>query len=335
MAMLVAATAGHVLSGQSESETMLTYSRGQAVVPVYSGWHPNPDGTIDLWFSYLNYNWRQEPDIPVGPDNSVTGPYVNGQDAGQPTHFLPRNNRFVFAIRVPSQKEFGDKEVVWTLTSRGKTYKAYATLRPQYIKDDEGMMREYFGGGPADGNEAPKIAVDGDLTRTLKVGEVSVLKVVATDDGKPVAGGPGGGAGGAGGANAARARGRARPSLCGDQPNPFFCGEPNEGAGSLFSVRGFRMGCFLYRGDSSLRTSSREDFGQASLLAFDPPQEKVWEDHRGGSPWATGYVMPTIPKDNTWNISASFSQPGTYVVRCQAHDGLLSTNKDITFKVTP
>jgi hypothetical protein len=69
-------------------------------------------------------------------------------------------------------------------------------------------------------------------------------------------------------------------------------------------------------------------------VAFDPPQEKVWEDHRGTSPWATGYVLPPVPKDNTWVIHTAFQEPGTYVVRCQAHDGLLVTNQNVTFTVT-
>ena len=95
------------------------------------------------------------------------------------------------------------------------------------------------------------------------------------------------------------------------------------------------MGCFLYRGDPGIRVSSREDFGQATLVAFDPPQEKIWEDHVGGSPWATGYTLPPVPKDNIWTISTSFGKPGTYVVRCQANDGLLTTFQNVTFKVTP
>jgi len=180
------------------------------------------------------------------------------------------------------------------------------------------------------------------MTRTVKVGQANELIVIATDDGKPFVAPPGGagaagaGAGGAAAAAAARARaGRARPSLCGDTPVQFFCGEPNEGAGSLFSVRGLRMQCFLYRGDPNTHVSSREDFGQATLLAFDPPQEKAWEDHRGHSPWSTGYTLPPIPKDNTWHINTTFSQPGTFVVRCQAHDGTLSTTKNVTFNVTP
>jgi hypothetical protein len=81
--------------------------------------------------------------------------------------------------------------------------------------------------------------------------------------------------------------------------------------------------------------SSKEDFGQSTLVAFDPPQEKVWEDHRGGSPWATGYTLPPAPKDNIWHITTSFARPGTFVVRCQAHDGLLVSWTDVTYEVTP
>src|SRR5207249_4602358 len=56
-------------------------------------------------------------------------------DEGQPTHFLPRRNRFVFKVRVPATFTVKD-ELVWTLTSHGKTEKAYATLRPDYVLDD-------------------------------------------------------------------------------------------------------------------------------------------------------------------------------------------------------
>jgi len=87
-------------------------------------------------------------------------------------------------------------------------------------------------------------------------------------------------------------------------------------------VRGLRFACFAYRGASE-------------NIAFNPPQEKVWEDHRGMSPWATGYTLPPVPKDNKWVIQATFKEAGTYVVRCQAHDGLLGTNQNITFTVTP
>jgi hypothetical protein len=327
---LLQVTGAQQVNPQENSETMLTYSRGQAVIPIYNGWYPRPDGTIDLLFGYLNQNFREETDVPIGPENSISAPY--GPDAGQPTHFLPRNNRFIFRINVP--KDFGDKEVVWTLTTHGKTHRAYATLHPGYIKDDSGMQREYFGEPPPEGNLPPTIAVEGDLTRAVKVGEISVLTVTVTDDGIPRTGR---GAPPPGAApprpGAAPVLGPPRASICGENRAQFFCGEPNEGAGALFSVKGLRMNCFLYRGDPETKVAG--DFGHASNVVFDPPQEKVWEDHRGGSPWASGYVLPPVPKDNKWQVKTSFTAPGTYVVRCQGHDGLLVANQNITFNVTP
>jgi len=315
---------------QENSQHMLTYSRGEAVLPVYHGWHPNADGTIDLWFGYLNQNWREETDVPVGPDNTVSAPW--GPDAGQPTHFLPRNNRWIFKINVP--KDFGKNEIVWTLTTHGKTYRAYATLNPGYIKDDSGLQREYFGQAPAEGNEAPKITVEGSLSRVVKVGEESELTVIVSDDGQPRTGrgAPNSDAAAAGGA-AGNARQQARASICGNVRQQFFCGEPNEGAGSLSSVKGLRMQCFLFRGDPETKVAG--DFGHAASVVFDPPQEKAWEDHRGGSPWAAGYTLPPLPKDNIWHIKTSFKEAGNYVVRCQAHDGNLVTNQNVAFTVTP
>src|SRR5579862_9914129 len=100
----------------------------QNIAPVFEGWEPNPDGSFNLVFGYFNRNWNREIDLPVGPDN-VFEP--GNPDQGQPTHFYPRRSRFIFKVRVP--KDFGNKEVVWTLTVNGKTEKAYATLKPDYI----------------------------------------------------------------------------------------------------------------------------------------------------------------------------------------------------------
>ena len=64
----------------------------------------------------MNRNWEEEIDVPVGPDNGFN---VGGADQGQPTHFLPRRNRFVF--RVPVPEDFTDKdELIWTLTTHGQ-----------------------------------------------------------------------------------------------------------------------------------------------------------------------------------------------------------------------
>ena len=333
--------AGHVISAQQvipneTSEAMLTYSRGQGIIPAYHGWHPNGDGTIDVWFGYLNLNWREELDIPVGPNNFIS-PEKYGPDVGQPTHFLPRHNRFIFKVTVP--EDFPEKEIVWTVTAHGKTFRAYGTLHPGYVKDHNGMQREYFGFTPAEGNEYPEIKVEGDLTRNIKVGEVSTLTVVATDDGVPSARGRRRPTAGAAQRPGPRPDRRSqRGSICGDNRDSFFCGEPNESGGNMFNTKGLRMQCFLYQGGSDAASFSTNanlvDHGQAAFVTFDPPQAKAWEDHRNGSPWAVGYRLPEIPADDTWNISTRFAQPGTYVVRCQAHDGLLISTINVTFNVT-
>ena len=61
--------------------------------------------------------------------------------AGLPTRFLPRRNRFVF--RVPVPEGFTDTdEMIWTLTTRGETEKAYASLRQDYYVDNVVIMSE-------------------------------------------------------------------------------------------------------------------------------------------------------------------------------------------------
>jgi hypothetical protein len=87
------------LIARSTAAQSLTFSRGQNVAPAYEGWEQAPDGTKYFLFGYMNRNWEEEIDVPVGPDNGFN---VGGADLGQPTHFLPRRNRFVFRVRVPA-----------------------------------------------------------------------------------------------------------------------------------------------------------------------------------------------------------------------------------------
>ena len=102
------------------------FSSGQNVVPVFEGWIRNTDGTFTFVFGYFNRNWKEEPAIPAGPDNRLDpGP----PDRGQPTYFLPRRHPWVFRVQVP--KDWGQRELVWTITTHGSTEKAYAQLLPE------------------------------------------------------------------------------------------------------------------------------------------------------------------------------------------------------------
>ena len=76
----------------------LTYNKGQSVSPAFEGWTRNEDGSFSLLFGYMNRNWVEELDVPVGPENYIS---PGAPDQGQPTHFLPRRNRFVFRVPVP------------------------------------------------------------------------------------------------------------------------------------------------------------------------------------------------------------------------------------------
>jgi hypothetical protein len=101
------------------------HDSGQSVTGAFEGWFPNPDGSFSLLFGYLNRNFKQEPDVPIGPDNKVE---PGGPDQGQPTHFLPRRQWGVFTVTVP--KDFGSKKLVWTLVANGKSTEVPGSLNP-------------------------------------------------------------------------------------------------------------------------------------------------------------------------------------------------------------
>ena len=293
--IIIAAAAVAVILGVQEITAQRnagrrSYATGQEVVPAYEGWEQNDDGSFNLVFGTMNRNWEEELHIPIGPHNKIE---PGGPDRGQPTYFLPRRNRFLFRIRVPA--DFGDNEVVWTLTSpNGEIKQAYGTLKPDYFMDDIVRMANNGAGVRGDlyKNVPPELMFDDPLRRTAKVNEPIVLAVVAHDDGLP----------------------EVRPMRPTDPARPSSL--------TPTSATGLRLSWFIYRGETN--------------VAFDPPQIKAWEDTRANSnsPWGAGWETPAAPEDDKWVVRAKFNKPGTYVLRCIAHDGGLSTYEDITVEVT-
>ncbi|MXY25752.1 MAG: hypothetical protein F4Y45_14695 [Acidobacteria bacterium] len=158
-----------------------TYHSGQNLQPVFEGWEENPDGSFNMVFGYLNRNYEEHLNIPVGPDNHFEpGP----ADRGQPTYFYPRRQRVIFRVRVPA--DWGDKELVWTVTAHGKADRAVGWLVPEQIIDEQVIAMNRAGGGaPEMANAAPTIHIEEGLERTASVGEALALTAVIADDGIP------------------------------------------------------------------------------------------------------------------------------------------------------
>jgi len=158
------------------------WNRGQNVQPVFEGWERNGDGSFTMVFGYLNRNYEEQPVIPVGPNNVLE---PGNPDQGQPTHFYNRRQQFVFTVRVPA--DWGDKDLVWTVTHNGRTDKAFGSLWPVW-EIDKGVMRLNRGTGTAGGyadNQRPSISLEGSDTLTVTLPDSLEIAVLVGDDGVP------------------------------------------------------------------------------------------------------------------------------------------------------
>jgi hypothetical protein len=177
---LILAAATHVVGGQ------LPYASGQNVVPVFEGWERNADGSFTMLFGYFNRNREEIVDIPVGPNNKFEPGEI---DRGQPARFYPSRNRYWFRVRVPA--DFGSRELVWTLMTRGKTERAYATLNPGYASDASIQQLDVAGinlwWAEEGVNKAPVLRLEGDSRRHARVGQPLRLVASVSDDGIPPA----------------------------------------------------------------------------------------------------------------------------------------------------
>lgn len=299
----------------ASAQTQFMVLEGQNVSPAFEGWWPNEeDGGYTLFFGYMNSNWREEFTIPVGPENyfAFTDPgelddleidayATSTADQGQPTHFYPRRNPFLFTVDVP--EDFGERELVWTLTTHGETRRAFGSLKADYRIDPQVISTEVGGdyGSLADAlrtNIPPELEVEGPTERTVVVGEPLTLIAHAEDpdnlpDRRPIR----------------------KPSTPEQLYNP-------PGSVVAISGPGLRMSWIVYR-------------GPRNPVSFEPTQMKTWTDTRvwGNSPWSPPWNIPEPPEDGRYEVDVVFDQPGTYVLRAIASDGSLFTNRNVTVTV--
>jgi hypothetical protein len=291
-----------VFYGVANAQTRFTYSRGQSLSPAYEGWMPNDDGSFTMYFGYMNTNWLEEFDIPLGPANNIQ---PGGPDRGQPTHFYPRRNPFLFTIHLP--KDFGSQELIWTIAAHGKSEHAYASLKTDYQIDKQVISTEVGGdfGSLRDElrtNIPPKLEVEGDKRRTIKVGEtLSLIAYAADPDNLPAR--------------------RTPPAPSSTNVANLLYRPPSSIVPA--SGPGLRLSWIVYRGN-------------AADVVFDPEQMKTWTDTRAyaNSPWSPPYLIPETPPDNKWAVQATFRQPGTYVLRAVTSDGAVFTYENVTVTVT-
>ena len=100
-------------------------AQGESVAPFFNGWIKNEDGSTTMIFGFANQNREAVIDVPLGSNNFIEPAKYDGV---QPTHFPVYNRggfvgiqeRGAFAITVPAEE--AGTEVVWTLTSGGKTW---------------------------------------------------------------------------------------------------------------------------------------------------------------------------------------------------------------------
>src|SRR5947208_2098190 len=177
---LVLAVSLALLPGASAAQNLMQtrHWSGQGVAPVYEGFDINPDGTFNMWFGYMNRNFEEEIDVPLGPDNR----FEPGGDRGQPTHFSTRRHKDVFKVVVP--KDFGaSTRLVWSITVRGRTESVAGTLNRVWQIDRRRTTR---GGNSEriDSNTPPVVRVD--LTaRSAATDRPATFAISATDDGLP------------------------------------------------------------------------------------------------------------------------------------------------------
>jgi hypothetical protein len=261
----------------TSARAQIQYARGQNVAPAFEGWERNPDGTFNMVFGYLNRNYDEEVDIPIGPNNTID---LGGDDRGQPTHFYPRRQRFIFKVVVP--KDWGqNRKVAWTLTSRGRTEVAKGWLQPEW-ELNQGVYSENNGGGVLEeGNQPP--VVEGSTAQTVTLPNPVTLKVSAFDDGlpKPLRRSP------------AATTSAAAPGPAALDPNA-----------RRRRAEGLRIRWIQYRGPGK--------------VTFDP----------SNAPAVYGKPVDLTTK-------ASFSAPGTYLLRAIASDGQLESIHDVTVTVNP
>ena len=270
---------------------ILKYNSGQNVQPIFHGWSRNPGGGFDMHFGYLNRNYVEALHVPVGPGNRFESGAV---DQGQPTRFRPRFHNFAFRVGVPA--DWGDRELVWSVTAHGRTDRAVAWLQPEWEIDDPAAGIAFLQTDPP--NRPPSIAVSPVAPVALPA--AATLRAEVADDGRPA--GPR----------------EVRELAVGQETPPTLL----PGPGAVESpVNLPQLPAAPDRTTARRLPDPRPEGVSVSWIVWRGPAGAVFEPVH--SPAENGRTATT----------ARFARPGTYVLRATATDRMLSATADVTVTV--
>ena len=277
------------------------FNSGQDIQPIFEGWTRNDDGSYRFHFGYLNRNYDERPNVPLGEDNFFS---PGAPDRGQPTYFYPRTNRYQFEVIVPAAFP-RDGELVWALTTHGSTQYAYGWLQAEWEIDVNTITsnnRTGFGRGVDElyANGWPSMTVEASLS-SVAVGQPVTLTARVTDDELP---------------NPVPERDpdaprrRRDPALVPPDDAPAIpdnipqYSKPNPPRNNLALL--WRV----FRGPADAE--------------FEPDGYQKWEKGMEGDGWTSG----------TFETNVTFSEPGDYTLRAFASDAMLISHGIVSITVT-
>jgi hypothetical protein len=190
--------------------------------------------------------------------------------------------------------DWGKKELTWTLTVHGKTEKAVAWLQPEWEIDP--LFGGKYQSPEAQKNTAPTLALN--VPSTGIVSKPLTLTATVVDDGLPVLKPP--------------------PKIAvGQETPPTLVAPPNQV-------------------EIPVNVPSLGETGRGRGRGGDPIPGVIvtWQVWRG--PAAVTFAPPLLRVVKTGDavVTATFTKPGTYLLRAKANDTHRFVEKDVTVNIT-
>ena len=276
--------------------------------PAYEGWWPNEDG------SFTHVLRVHELELAAGVRHSRSAPTTTSSREGPIKDSRPIFSRGAtrFCSRFACPKDFGTKELIWTLTANGQDGARLRVAQERLPDRQAGDLhrsgrrprqpaRRASHQHPAGAQGRRRQAPERESGRTADAGGVCQRSRQPARQTS------------AGGSRAQPAGGAAPPACRREgQPAPQLrrrsrrTGRPSSLAAR--SGPGLRLSWIVYR-------------GKAATVTFSPDQMKTWMDTRvyANSPWSPPYLIPEPPPDGKWVVQATFQRAGNLCAprRCQ------------------